>query len=170
MKRRQLLKRGAIIGTLSSTGISGCLSRIEEEAQSVADEGISPSAEEQKGDKLNEVTFTRSLITKVELFEGSIIDVHLREDHNMPSIGFTHDVVRMGSSEPLSGAYKIYDAPQFSGPATYDIEPPIKNNGPFPDNKFKLKPADPDSIFLGTVEQEASFLVPAGYVSEDTLG
>lgn len=159
MNRREFLVGSSAGGSVVLSGCSSLQDQLD---------GIGAP---EKGEKLGERTFGNSFITTVELYEGGYADVTLREDHSLDRIGLIHDARDFGTpTEPLTDAYETWDLPEFSGPESYQIGQPIKNNNDsYPSNIFKFSvAAEQGVVTLGVTERTASFPVPESFVPDGT--
>ena len=176
MQRRKFLKLKASVATASLIGLSGCLAEAETalvDRLSENGDNSSFALSNPKGEKIGERVFGgRSYITKIEYFDGGFVDVHLVPDHNRSRIGVQHHMISWGPvGDEFVRAYRVWELPQFSGPATYDLKSVLMRNGPYPDNIFKFRIEYEDGIIdvgVGGPTKEVSFDVPIDFVPEGT--
>lgn len=73
-------------------------------------------------------------IKELRLYESGAAEITLAENHLGDSLALTHEHLSFSSDDNFTE----WTAPTFSGPKIVDIRTPIRSNGPYPSNTFKL--------------------------------
>lgn len=140
-------RRDVLAALIGGIGLSGCT------------ESLPVASGPATNEEIDTITFDdRSHFQSVTFYRSGGTEILLEEEHPGQRIGFTHDKLDMQTER-----FATWEAPRFAGPLVVEMKSIVKNNGPYPNNEFKMEILAGEDSVLFSAAPTPRFQVPPTY-------